>query len=195
MSSLAKKLVQIMTECRYVQKSGENSFHRYRYATAADVLERVNGALVKHNVASLAVSELIDFREVPTAKGTDRLAIVRTTLTLIDADTGETMTCVGLGAGQDSGDKAVMKAQTASIKYAYLLTLAMATGDDPEADTSLDERTAQTQPSGGKFPLPGSAVGTCSSCGTVVSPGVAKVSAAKHNRVLCMKCQASLKTA
>ena len=32
-----------------------------------------------------------------------------------------------------------MKAQTAAIKYAYLLSLAISTGDDPEADTKTDQ--------------------------------------------------------
>lgn len=30
-----------------------------------------------------------------------------------------------------------MKAQTAAIKYAYMLSLAISTGDDPEADQKL----------------------------------------------------------
>lgn len=58
---------------------------------------------------------------------------------LLDAETGETVTITGLGSGQDSGDKAVMKAQTAAIKYAYLLSMAISTGDDPEADIKTDQ--------------------------------------------------------
>ena len=34
-----------------------------------------------------------------------------------------------------------MKAQTAVIKYAYLLSLAISTGDDPEADHRTDENS------------------------------------------------------
>lgn len=58
---------------------------------------------------------------------------------LVDAESGESVTITGLGSGQDSGDKAVMKAQTAAIKYAYLLSMAISTGDDPEADGRTDE--------------------------------------------------------
>ncbi|MBR0289704.1 MAG: hypothetical protein IJQ82_12060 [Selenomonadaceae bacterium] len=60
-----------------------------------------------------------------------RLASV---ITLLDPDSGETLPIKGLGFGQDAGDKAVAKAQTMAIKYAYLNSLAIATNDDPEAD-------------------------------------------------------------
>ena len=143
MKAIAKKLVQVMADCAYVHKSGTNEFHRYRYATAADVLEKVNASLVKHGVAVTAQAELIDLREVTTAKGNiERLATVRTTLTLVDSDSGEAMVSSGIGSGQDPGDKASMKACTASLKYAWMMTLAMATGDDPEADSTVDQRMA-----------------------------------------------------
>ena len=81
MKQIAKKLVQVMADCAYVQKNGTNDFHRYKYATAADVLEKVNASLVKHGVAVTAQAEMIDLREVTTAKGNlERLATVRTTL-------------------------------------------------------------------------------------------------------------------
>ncbi len=186
MKAIAKKLVQVMNDCAYVQKSGTNDFHRYKYATAADVLEKVNASLVKHGVAVTAQAELIDLREVTTAKGNvERLATVRTTLTLIDADSGESMVCSGLGSGQDPGDKASMKACTASLKYAWLMTLAIATGDDPEADSSVDQRMASDTPKP-KLPEPPMA---CSECGASITAGVQKVSTMRFKRPLCMGCQ------
>ena len=186
MKAIAKKLVQVMSDCAYVQKSGTNDFHRYKYATAADVLEKVNASLVKHGVAVTAQAELIELREVTTAKGNiERLATVRTTLTLIDADSGESMVCSGLGSGQDPGDKASMKASTASLKYAWMTTLTMATGDDPEADSSVDQRMAADAPKP-KLPEPPTA---CSECGASITAGVHKVSVMRFKRPLCMGCQ------
>ena len=186
MKAIAKKLVLVMADCAYVQKSGTNDFHRYRYATAADVLEKVNTSLVKHGVAVTAQAELIDLREVTTAKGNvERLATVRTTLTLIDADSGESMVCSGIGSGQDPSDKASMKACTASLKYAWLMTLTIATGDDPEADASVDQRMAGDAPKP-KLPEPPMA---CSECGASITAGVQKVSTMRYKRPLCMGCQ------
>ena len=186
MKQIAKKLVQVMADCAYVQKNGTNDFHRYKYATAADVLEKVNASLVKHGLAVTAQAELIDLREVTTMKGNaERLATVRTTLTIVDSESGEAMVSSGIGSGQDPGDKASMKACTASIKYAWMMTLAMATGDDPEADAGVDQRMATDAPKP-KLPDPPPA---CSECGATITPGVNKVSTMRYKRPLCMGCQ------
>ena len=42
MKKIAMKLLEVMKECSYIQKNGTNSFHGYKYATSADVLEKVN---------------------------------------------------------------------------------------------------------------------------------------------------------
>ena len=52
MQKIAKKFVEVMRDCSRVAKNGTNDFHRYKYATAADVLEKVNAALTKHGLVS-----------------------------------------------------------------------------------------------------------------------------------------------
>ena len=37
---IAKKFVAVMQECSHIAKNGTNDFHKYKYATAADVLEK-----------------------------------------------------------------------------------------------------------------------------------------------------------
>ena len=41
MKTIASKLVKIMNECNYIKKSGTNDFHKYKYATSAEVLEKI----------------------------------------------------------------------------------------------------------------------------------------------------------
>jgi len=119
MQKIAKKFVEVMRECSHVAKNGINDFHKYKYATASDVLEKVNAALTKHGIASVVTPSLLSMQEITTAKGnTERLATVEVTVTLIDSESGETLTLKGLGSGQDAGDKAVAKSQTMAIKYA-----------------------------------------------------------------------------
>ena len=140
MQKIAKKFVEVMRECSHVAKNGTNDFHKYKYATATDVLEKVNASLTKHGLASVVTPNLLSMQQVTTAKGNvEQLAIVEVSVTLIDAESGESLTLKGLGSGQDAGDKAVAKSQTMAIKYAYLASLAIATGDDPEADRHTDE--------------------------------------------------------
>lgn len=187
MKHIAGKFIKVMEECSLIRKNGTNDFHHYKYATSADVLEKVNASLVKHKLASIVVPEIASSADVINNKGnTEHLVTVKVNITLVDTESGECMLITGIGSGQDSGDKAVMKAQTAAIKYAYMLSLAISTNDDPEADSKTDE--------GAYLPESIKTVSTnenliCSHCGIKVSIGVMNVSSQKYGKPLCMKCQ------
>lgn len=196
MKNISAKLVKIMAECAYVQKNGVNSFHGYKFATAADVFEKVNAALVKHNVCSVVEAELIDMTETTNKSGNiERLATVKTTVTLIDVDSGESLTCVGIGSGADGTDKSIAKAQTISLKQAFMMTLAIATGDDdPEFDVETDRRNAPqaTAPPVSKPHIQDEGEAQCSICGTPLTKAVLRFSLSKYNRKLCMACQSKV---
>lgn len=199
MQKLAKKFVEVMRECSYVAKTGSNNFHNYKYATSADVLGKVNAALTKHGIASVVTPSLLSVQEVTTAKGnTERLATVEVTVMLIDSESGESFAIKGLGSGQDAGDKATAKAQTMALKYAYMASLAIATGDDPEADSKTDEAmttkspVVSSPPSQNRNSTSRTRTATklvCHDCGSPISQKVADYSQAKFGKFLCYDCQ------
>ena len=215
MQKLAVKLIEVMKLCKYVMRNGVNTFHKYKYATSADVLEKVNAAFTKQGIATIVVPEIMKDEAVTTAKGTvEHLVTVKIEVTLIDKDSGETAVFRGFGSGQDATDKAVMKAQTAALKYAYMLSLAIATGDDPEADEKTDENMNVNKPdvplqgkvevkTGTLSPIPkGSSSGIkrlavpkggyrCYDCGAKITEKVAEFSFQKYGKCLCMECQKS----
>ena len=141
--SIAAKLCAVARDCGYVQKDGANGFHKYRYASAAAILAHVNPALAKHGVAVVGTNPTILSEQ---GAGKERVVTVRMEVTVADVQSGERATFAGLGSGQDAGDKAVMKAQTAATKYAWMVALSISTGDDPEADEDTDERAAGRGP-------------------------------------------------
>ena len=207
MQKLAKKFVEVMRECSYVTKSGSNNFHNYKYATSADVMGKVNAALTKHGIASVVTPSLLNVQEVTTAKGnTERLATVEVSVTLIDSESGESFAIKGLGSGQDAGDKSVAKAQTMALKYCYMASLAIATGDDPEADSKTDEAMTYS-PKTSVAPTPSQATKTsttrtrtatklvCHDCGSNISQKVADYSNSKFGKFLCFDCQHSQRNA
>ena len=180
-----------MRECSHVAKNGTNDYHKYKYVTAADVLEKVNASLTKHGIASVVTPSLLSMQEITTAKGnTERLATVEVTVTLIDSESGETLTLKGLGSGQDLSDKSVAKAQTMALKYCYLNSLAIATSDDPEADRHTDE---VMQPPAQVKNNSANAL-TCHDCHCVISQKVADYSKTKFGRFLCLDCQRAKKS-
>ena len=182
MQKLAEKMIEVMKSCRYVPKSGVNTFHKYRYTTFSDILEKVNTALTSQGIASLVIPEIISNEEVITSKGNkEHLVTVKVEVTLIDKDSGETAKFVGFGAGQDAGDKAILKAQTAGLKYAYLMTFSMATGEETEnysPPVTVQNRN-QNQP----------VEYVCSNCGNKITEQMAKFSQNKYHSYLCIECQ------
>lgn len=189
MQKIAAKLVKVMQECSCVKKNGINDFHHYNYATSADVLEKINAALTKYGLISVAMPELVNMQDIITNKGnTEHLATVRMEIILVDSESGETVTITGIGSGQDPTDKAVMKAQTAAIKYAYLLSMAISTGDDPEAESQRDS----ISDSNIRKDVVKANESVCSNCGIALSKGVIAVSTKKYGKPLCLKCQKKL---
>lgn len=203
MNKIAAKLIEVMRECSHIAKNGENDFHGYKYATSADVLEKVNKALVKYGIAAVVSPELLSMTDVKTAKGNmEHLATVKIDLQLVDKESGEVFSIAGLGSGQDSGDKAVMKAQTAAIKYAYMLSLAISAGDDSESDQRIDNdrgiervqsrKQAKERKSAGRGLTNAKtelAVSMCNDCGTQITENVRQFSERRYGRALCMECQ------
>lgn len=196
-TKIAKKLVNVMIECGHIAKNGLNSYHQYKYATAEDVLLKVNTALTKNKIASVVIPEIASMVDVTNLKGnTEHLVTVNVQIKLIDSESGECVDLFGIGSGQDAGDKAVMKAQTAAIKYAYMMSLCIATGDDPEADTKTDENSSignkgsKVVNNVKKISATKKSVTICANCGEEISSDrVIQFSMAKYNKPLCMECQ------
>ena len=196
-TKIAKKLVNVMAECSHIAKNGLNNYHQYKYATAEDVLLKVNSALTKNRIASIVIPEIASMVDVTNLKGnTEHLVTVNVQIKLIDSESGECVDLFGIGSGQDAGDKAVMKAQTAAIKYAYMMSLCIATGDDPEADTKTDENSSignkgsKVVNNVKKISAIKKSVTICANCGEEISSDrVIQFSMAKYNKPLCMECQ------
>ena len=195
-AKIAKKLVAVMSECSHVCKNGLNSYHQYKYATAEDVLCKVNEVLTKNKLASVVTPALDSVVDVVDLKGNkEHLATISVKIELIDSDRGESIVLQVFCSGQDAGDKAIMKAQTAAIKYAYMMSLCIATGDDPKADSKTDEAamgkaTAQKQVAKQKGSQGNQEMKLiCDCCGANISEKVMQYSMKNFGRALCMDCQ------
>ncbi len=138
--NLALKMVKIMDDVSYIQKSGYNSFHKYKYATDADVASAFSEAL-KNNKVCMFSSVVDRTSQVYQTRGNKNafLVTVKIELTFVDADSGESFTVSCYGDGSDADDKAIYKAITGAQKYALLKTFLVATGDDPEVVEAVIE--------------------------------------------------------
>lgn len=139
--TLVKKLAKVMQEVKYIQKTGFNTFHKYKYATEADVNEKVREELAKQNVIMLPSMLGHEMRTHTNRSGaTEYITCVDMQFTFVDGDSGESFTVNMSGEGQDAGDKGIYKAIAGAQKYALMKVFMIPTGDDPEADEGVDER-------------------------------------------------------
>jgi ERF superfamily protein len=143
--SLFRKLAEVMGEVERVKKSGRNEFHRYDYATEADIVAAVREGMSQRHLMLVPDVESCEVKDLERKNGRERLATLRVRFTLVDGDSGETHSFTVLGEGTDQGDKATYKAMTGATKYALLKLFLIPTGDDPEQDDAPPARAPQRQ--------------------------------------------------
>ncbi len=135
LKNLATKMIHIMSDVEYIQKTGFNQFHKYKYATEADVAAAFAKAMQQHNVFMFSSVVERHCQSYQTRGNKESFLItVKLQVTFVDADSGESFTGIFFGDGSDPDDKGIYKAITGAQKYALMKTFLAETGDDPERD-------------------------------------------------------------
>lgn len=124
LKNLASKLIEVRKAIGTLAKDGRNDFHKYNYATAANVAETVKPELDKRGIMA--------FVSCPERIKDGTLTTVKMEIIIIDTESGESITLPWHGDGEDKLDKGLYKAYTGGQKYFWLANLLIATDDDPE---------------------------------------------------------------
>lgn len=136
--TLALKMVHIMGAVGNVAKDGRNKFQNYDFIQSDDVLKAVRAEMVKNNV--IVLPRMLGYEMTAETKGFH--AVVQFEFTLIDADSGETISATWYGEASDSSDKSFSKAGTSALKY-WLLKTFMISAGEPDADAEGIEHEHQ----------------------------------------------------
>jgi len=109
MKELNQKLAQIQTELK-AKKSSYNSFGKYYFRKAEDILEAIKPFLLKHGVTVHVDEELISTDPVPTIKSTATIldgenAIHATAIVGVDLNQKGMQTAQQFGAASSYGKK------------------------------------------------------------------------------------------
>lgn len=133
MKNVYQKIFNVTSKVGKVFKDGKNDFHKYKYVSAANVVESIKPLLVEEKL--VIIPSVIE-----SVKDGD-FARVKIEYTIIDIDSGEEIKKIWEGEGMDKGDKAFYKAYTGCYKYFLMNLFDIPTTDDPEADIETDKRT------------------------------------------------------
>ncbi len=133
-AELFRKLLKVQRELKPIAETGKNTYQRYSYATALDILEPV-----KRTCNELGLFIYLDVTESAIEPGKARCTVK---LTTVDCESGEALSINSCGYSEDwsykenraTGDKAIYKAITGATKYAVREMFALASTDDPEKE-------------------------------------------------------------
>lgn len=148
---LVRKLAAIMADVHRIPKSGRNEFHKYDYATEADIVEALRTKLAEKSI--MLIPHLVE-SHVDKVGDKNLLTTVVLEFTFVDGDSGQSLTLRWEGTGIDSGDKGMYKAMTGALKYVLLKTFMIPTGDDPEAGRDDERPAPKGQPNRRPDPVP-----------------------------------------
>lgn len=142
-AAILSALNAVMQEAAYVQKTGENDFHGYRYATEADVLERLRPAMVKHGLILIPSVQQVS---TPDTNGNTSVIVHYTLAHVSGAVWPQPIIAAGCGNDRSKnggiGDKGLYKALTGANKYLLFKLFQIETGDDPEKSEGDRNREA-----------------------------------------------------
>lgn len=131
---VAQKILEAMKEMGRVDKDGYNDFQKYAYVSEANMIEAIRDKVMAAGLIIVPSQISCLSQPVPSSgeKSQKYLTEVCTEYTIIDTDSGDSLTVKFFGQGMDSGDKGVYKATTGANKYFLMKTFMIPTGDDPE---------------------------------------------------------------
>lgn len=131
--TIYQRLHNIQCEVEKMAKTGRNTQQGYHYLTESDISETFKALLQKHGVFFTYSSFITDVRPSPSAK--QLVTDVMVKYEFVDIVTGQKIEGQASGQGADATDKGVYKAITGAVKYIFMKTFLIPTGDDPERDT------------------------------------------------------------
>ena len=132
-------LLEAMHAVGYVQKTGVNPHHKYRYASESDLIHALRPALMEAGITATVV----DIQPVFVNPGH---IVAKYTMRFAHGASDSYVDAVALGEGTDTQDKAAYKAATGALKYLLRQACLIETGDDPDSGAGEQEQPGQEQP-------------------------------------------------
>jgi hypothetical protein len=139
--SLVAKLAEVMKAVERIPKRGRNDFHKYDYATEADIAATVRKELADRSV--MLIPAIVGEARHPVGEKGSVLTVLEMEMEFLDGETGESLKKPWRGYGTDKEDKGGYKAMTGGEKYFLLKTFLMPTGDDPEREDKEPSATVK----------------------------------------------------
>lgn len=142
-TNIISAIAKIIGEVGSVEKRGKNDFHRYMYATAADLFHALQPLLAKHGVVIFQTEVGREFIANESAIAVDYdFTIAHSSGEVWPHPIRQTGVAATKNTKGGFDDKALNKAHTAARKYFLLALFQVPTGDYDDADADDDKPAA-----------------------------------------------------
>jgi len=135
--SIFPKIHKITAEIGAIPKTNTNQFSKYNFRSVAQAMAALQPMLTKHGVVVQPSFDRVQILEQEKGFG----AVVHLTMTFWSVEDQSNLTVSCVGAGSDSGDKALAKAMACAVKYCIFTTFMI-----PEEGTDAEYSEPDVKP-------------------------------------------------
>lgn len=137
------QIASIMEEVKAIEKNSRNTMQNFNFRGIDDIMNELHSTFAKHKVFIVPEVLECDKSQRTTTKGSLSYHVQLTVnYHLVSGVDGSEIVIRNIGEAADTGDKAVNKAMSISLKYALLQLLLIPTKEekDPDAQTTPETR-------------------------------------------------------
>lgn len=130
-----------------MKKEWKNDLQSYSYFSDDQISEKFRKLFDEHGICFVYSSQITGCREIsPTWKWTKQFVTdVLVNYKFVDIDNGSMIEWTACWSWNDTGDKWVYKAITWAVKYIFMKTFQISTGDDPEKDEVKERKPKEEE--------------------------------------------------
>lgn len=146
--TIYKKIVDVRKAIKDgMKKSWKNDLQNYSYFSDDQISEKFRNLFDEHEICFVYSSQITGCREIsPTWKWTKQFVTdVLVNYKFVDIENGSMIEWTACWSWNDTGDKWVYKAITGAVKYIFMKTFQISTGDDPEKDEVKERKPKEKE--------------------------------------------------
>jgi hypothetical protein len=132
-------MASVMREIGHIGKDSKNTAQGFKFRGIDAVYNELHGLLAKHGIVTLPTAGVPVTEERVNKNGTTLRFVQLPMSYQFTHEDGSSVSCLVIGEGMDSGDKATNKAMAIAHKYALLQTFLIPTEEQADPDYETHE--------------------------------------------------------
>lgn len=135
--TIYKKIAEVRKKIKeWMSKGWKNKEMWYSYFSDDQISEKFRNLFDEHGICFVYSSQITGCREISSTRSWTKQFVtdVLVNYKFVDIDNGSMIEWTACWSWNDTGDKWVYKAITGAVKYIFMKTFQISTGDDPEKD-------------------------------------------------------------